>query len=607
VSDISKHIWIIPDTNILGNKGTREALINVLRQFKDKNIEIGLPQIPIEESPKKDQSEQRTRSLSLYEIINKHFDEEGILYLQHLEEIKSEFPNDCCPAEEVPIALTVDVSRVGDEKHSYSYFVDEKTEEFLSKAIQKYIEKEAFSALKNLEHCGLESNQKDDVEKFQYALQFCLNLPNSADKGCKGHCKELYRVLGDILTLSPAYYLYYYQKEDNILVVSNDETMCETFNELVNDLFKGKDFTEEKKLIKCVNLKELEEFLKNAPETLQIDPQKLAKGFLDKALEDIRASEILYRENLQDLAIFHLEQASEKILKAYAISFLSAEGSVVISINVPNKYEKIHKRIKEIISQLHKPKNLNHDIINFLNKKFGNLYYDMCKADFEGYLEFLLNSSVTALNKQKSMLKRWFLSKGLNEEQAENGANSFISFNSQIINQLITYIKNSNLKNNICEEKVKKLIPSEKLLNEIMESSEPCLYNKLGTYQSITKELRDLIKKAIDSNPKVIEVIGDIFMSPKLIDDENLKTLIQDLLYNIVSPIFLPLLHICLNKYYSISRYPEGKIPEEEYKAVPETIELLKKVHKSVEDLIQAPSELEPLYEQVITQIFSNN
>ena len=218
---------------------------------------MGLPQIPIEESTKKDQNGQRTRSLSLYEILRKHFDEEGILYQQFLEEIKTEFPNDCCPAEEVPIAFTVDVSRVGDDKYSYSYIVDEKVEEFLSKAIQIYMKKEAFSALKNLEHCGLIRDQIDDVENFQHALQFCLDLPDSANKSCKGHCEELYGVLGDTLILSAAYYLY--QEENKAIVVSNDKTMSVTFNGLVKEGFF------DMKLVKCVTMEKLEEILKNVP------------------------------------------------------------------------------------------------------------------------------------------------------------------------------------------------------------------------------------------------------------------------------------------------------------------------------------------------------
>jgi len=184
MSNTSKHIWIIPDTNILGNKGTRQALISILRQFKDKNVKVGLTQIPIEESPKKDQSKQHIIKLSLYEILRKHFDEEGILYQQFM-----------------------------------------KKEELLS-------------VLKNLEHCGLESVQKNDDKKFWDAMDLCCNLLNSENENCKGYCGEVYRVLGDILTLSAAYYLYYYQKEDKIVVVSNDRTMCATFNELVNELFK---------------------------------------------------------------------------------------------------------------------------------------------------------------------------------------------------------------------------------------------------------------------------------------------------------------------------------------------------------------------------------
>ena len=557
MSNTSKHIWIIPDTNILGNKGSREALINILRQFKDKNIEVGLPQIPIEESSKKDQSEQRTRSLSLYEIISKHFDEEDILYLQHLEEIKSEFPNDCCPAEEVPIALTVDVSRVGDEKHSYSYFVDEKTEEFLSKAIQKYIEKEVFSALKNLEHCGLESNQKDDVKKFQYALQFCLNLPDSADKGCKGHCKELYRVLSDILTLSPAYYLYYYQKEDKILVVSNDETVCETFNELVNDLFKGKDHTEEKKLIKCVNIKELEDFLKNAPETSQIDRQKLAKGFLDKALKDIKASEILYRENLQDLAIFHLEQVSEKILKAYFI-VTQRESLTALLEKYKAAEENGNDPLKELAKLLNDPKSLRHDLVKFLNNEVKLLPEKICKEGINSYLEGLLKHYTT--------------------------------IPSNLSEQLIVYTK-TDLKNAVCNEEAMKPTDIQGLYKKIKESQEPVIHYGIEIYRSYSEKIKDFLNnKYWEQVSNIMQLMNKFtFYNNNYINikKEDLKTMLENLFYGVILPILIVPLHLFLSKYYNVSRYPEGNIPEEEYETIPDVIEILKEVHKYVEDIIQ--------------------
>lgn len=43
----------------------------------------------------------------------------------------------------------------------------------------------------------------------------------------------------------------------------------------------------------------------------------IVNGLLEKAWEDLRASKVLYEYGLKAQALAHLEQASEKILKAY--------------------------------------------------------------------------------------------------------------------------------------------------------------------------------------------------------------------------------------------------------------------------------------------------
>ena len=335
-------------------------------------------------------------------------------------------------------------------------------------------------------------------------------------------------------------------------------------------------------------------------ETPQIDLQKLVKELLDKALKDIKASEILYRENLKDLAIFHLEQASEKILKAYFIGYQRkplryllemyevAETTGTISAIIPNKYKSLHQTIKDIIKQLADPKNLGHDLAGFLDKKLRNLYEDICKVDFEGYLKFLLNGFIAALHILKPKFINGLRNKGINVKQAENEVNSSISFVAQLFNQLITYIENSNLKNIICNEEVRESISIKELSKEIKENSEPCIYDSVEIYKSIDKEIRDLLEKSLrDENETIAKITSSIIMYFRDNNTENSKTYIESLLYEVVSPIFVLPLHLCLYKYYDISRYPGGKIPGEEYKIIPETIELLKEVHKTVEHVAQ--------------------
>jgi len=326
----------------------------------------------------------------------------------------------------------------------------------------------------------------------------------------------------------------------------------------------------------------------------QADLQKLAKGFLGKALEDIRASEILYRENLKDLAIFHLEQASEKILKAYIINILGvplkyllgiyefAKGTGAFPAQIPDNYKESHQKIKDIINELTNPKKLGHDLAKFLDKELRDLY---CKAGFEEYLEFLGNGLVNALYKQKQKLIEELLNEGLDPEQAESEVNSSINFISQFFELLSTSIRTSNSINALCKEEASSSLNNEESSKGTEKSLEPCIHREVETYKSIITKFRVLIDNALKKKPQVSQSANNILTSSTASNYENLIAF--EYFYNIIATFPMFTLHLCLYKYYNISRYPEGEIPEEEYEAIPGAIELLKEVHKTVERMIR--------------------
>jgi len=236
MSNTSKPIWLIPDTNIL--IGELERFINVLSQHKDRNIIIGIPQIPVEEIGQ-----------SLYIIAcgyQKAMDE----FRKHLEEILSKFDKEHLQVKIVPILGVYGISG-----YNMSYYGGKKSKDFMTQTIRKYLNNRKYmETLKYLKHCGLKIDQRDCVELFREGLSICCNLPNSTDENCRNRCKKMYGVLADTLILSAVDYLY--QIGDKVIMVSNDKIMCKTANELI----QGRFYNE--KSVKCTTMEKLEEILK---------------------------------------------------------------------------------------------------------------------------------------------------------------------------------------------------------------------------------------------------------------------------------------------------------------------------------------------------------
>ena len=231
----SKPIWIIPDTNIL--IGELERFINVLSQYRDRNIIIGIPQIPVEEIGQ-----------SLYAIAcgyQKAMDE----FRKHLKEILSNFDKGHLQVKIVPILGVYSISG-----HSISYYSGKKSKDFMNQKIRKYLDIKYIETLKYLEHCGLKIDQRDCVDLFNEGLSICCNLPNSANENCKSQCEKLYGVFADILILSAVDYLN--QRGDEVIMVSNDKTMCKTVNKLIEEGFYNE------KYVKCVTMEGLERSFK---------------------------------------------------------------------------------------------------------------------------------------------------------------------------------------------------------------------------------------------------------------------------------------------------------------------------------------------------------
>lgn len=236
---MSDRIYIIFDTNVV--IGKRKELIKMLNRYKN-DVVIALPQIPVDES----------LGRSLYDVACKR-DDRTDKFLRHLEDIVAEFRNNGLDVENVPVAFFLGVSRL-----DFGYLVDEDYWGFLSKAIQYYMGKDGryWTTLMNIVHC-IRAKQKlrpenitDYFEVFLWALHECCHLQASS-VNCRNQCRALYGVLGDLLILSVAYYIYRTRRVA-MVVVSDDKVLRNAVEML------GKTGYYDERLVKCTSYKSIE-------------------------------------------------------------------------------------------------------------------------------------------------------------------------------------------------------------------------------------------------------------------------------------------------------------------------------------------------------------
>jgi len=229
-------VYLIPDTNIL--IGNWKELVEKLKPYKGK-IVIGLLQIPVEENLG-----------SLYTLACRH-DDNREKFLQNLGEIMLEFYCNEFDTEIVPIPCVLNVGRL-----CMCYDTGEDDKKLLSQAIQRCLAKRYKSTLQQIAKYCLKVDIEDNVEAFQEALRRCCDLSHSGNETCRSQCKTLYGILGDILLISGAYYVYRQQKASAI-IVSNDKTVCEVVEGLSRDgYYDGR-------WIKCVSIEDIEKALSN--------------------------------------------------------------------------------------------------------------------------------------------------------------------------------------------------------------------------------------------------------------------------------------------------------------------------------------------------------
>ncbi len=242
MKNVLVRVYVTPDTNIL--IGRRRVFIEKLKQYKSKVV-IGLLQIPVEESLEKGRS--------LYVSVCRH-DDRTIDFLQRLKGLESELRVHGLDVEKVPVAGIYGITR-----YSLSYYVSEDSEKLLLQAIRSYLSKKYKPTLAYITRRCLRVNLEINVETFWWILrnEKCCIFLNSNNEDCRRQCEVLYGMLSDVLVLSGAYYIYR-KRLVNVIIVSDDKTLCNVAEELSKEQYF------DKRLVRCIPLKNIEKVLLSA-------------------------------------------------------------------------------------------------------------------------------------------------------------------------------------------------------------------------------------------------------------------------------------------------------------------------------------------------------
>lgn len=312
---------------------------------------------------------------------------------------------------------------------------------------------------------------------------------------------------------------------------------------------------------------------------------------LKHAEEDLKAAKVLYENELMLQSLYHLEQASEKILKAYLIGVLLYPMKLIVdnaeSVGTAEKFRDIHSWLKSATYNYMVPKNLGHTFSGFLKEFLPRLYKAYCSGRLVDYVNATLRTwlpRVRRMSKERIVAK--FMEQGATREVAEKIYNLLI----YVLSQPAPIAVGEDIRRKSCEKAKSDFGAS---LEKLGKEEEPCLeattlfveyVEKLAekAYNQVVSEYRELLGQKIG---EVLEAVGLSNILPKSILEEKIEDFLRNLVIgNIVIYMMLPL-HFCLLKYYPATRYGEGTVPKEEFKTIPNTIKTLDHIHEITKTL----------------------
>ncbi|MEL9908249.1 MAG: hypothetical protein QXJ03_02950 [Desulfurococcus sp.] len=299
-----------------------------------------------------------------------------------------------------------------------------------------------------------------------------------------------------------------------------------------------------------------------------------------------------YERGLMLQSLYHLEQASEKTLKAYLIGIWFYPMKIVVdtaeNIGTAGEFRDIHHRLKSAIYNYIVPRNLGHDFSRFLNRFLPWLYKAYCSERLVEYVNATLKAWLqrVIINKERVIAK--LMEQGTTREIAEKVYSLLV----YIFSQPAPITIGGDIRRKSCD---KARLDFGTSLEGLKREDRPCLQAttlfidyvmKLAeeAYNQAILEYREVLDQKI--RKEVLEPLGlsDIF--PKNFTNSLIKDLLKSLIVgNIVIVMTLPL-HFCLFKYYNATRYGEGTVPKEEFENIPNVIDTLRHIHRITITLI---------------------
>lgn len=317
----------------------------------------------------------------------------------------------------------------------------------------------------------------------------------------------------------------------------------------------------------------------------------VADRLLKHAEEDLEAAKVLYERGLMLQSLYHLEQASEKTLKAYLIGIWFYPMKEVVdtaeNIGTAEKFRDIHYQLKSAIYNYIVPRNLGHDFSRFLNRFLPWLHEAYCSERLVEYVNVTLKAWLqrVTINKERVIAK--LMEQGTTREMAEKVYSLLV----YILSQPAPITIGGDIRRKSCD---KARLDFGTSLERLKREDRLCLQAttlfidyvmKLAeeAYNQTILEYREVLDQKIR---EVLEPLGLSNIFPENFKNFLIKDLLRSLIVgNIVIVMTLPL-HFCLFKYYNATRYGEGTVPKEEFENIPNAINTLRHIHRITTTLI---------------------